>query len=149
MAKDPRQQLRERLKLEERRRARRPHVAPVIPTEISRGRAQRMIQEQSGLLMAVEMGIQQIFHQSGAFRDEHAAAALVAAIRDETASLTDPQAVRCAELVSRIRQDHPQLDPEVWRDCLRTILDSIRYHGGHSQSPTAYLDFVAMMMNRK
>jgi hypothetical protein len=101
----------------------------------------------SGVLATVEAAIQAIYGESGSFCDQHAIEAIQAVILGRERDLAGPQSRRCAEAIAEARKLVPPIDDGLWLDCLRTILNSAQLHQGATASPTAYLDFVAMMIN--
>ncbi len=107
----------------------------------SRKLMKRMTRDHQDVLQNIEFILVTRYREDRHIYDRVVANALKAAIRGETAD--DTLAESLNEELEEIRLFRSDISDEIWRDCLRTVLQSVHRHSGLRPGEREYLDFVS------
>jgi len=107
----------------------------------------RMIRDHPGVLQNIEFALLQGYRDDRSIDDTLVLQALQATLNDEAPE--DQRAQKLVENVKGIREVRSQAGTggetpdDVWRDGLRVIISSVRFHSSLKPGATNYLDFVS------
>lgn len=101
----------------------------------------RMSRDHVDVLQNIESSLLSAHRQDPTIDDRIVAGALRAAIHDD---MSEDARVRClSEGLEEIRQLRSDVSDDVWRDGLRTVLQSVHRHSSLRPGSRGYLDFVS------
>ena len=101
----------------------------------------RMTRDHVDVLQNIESVLISAYHEDGSIDDRLVAEVLNAAIRGE-----EPQSARAqsiSEDLDEIRILRADIPDDIWRDGLRTVLQSVQRHSNLRPGERNYLDFVS------
>jgi hypothetical protein len=104
----------------------------------------RMTREHLDVLENIESVFVSAYHEDGSIDDRLIAEVLKAAIRDE-----EPVSARAqwiSDDLDEVRHLRPDVTDDIWRDGLKTVLQSVRRHSNLRPGEREYLDFVSYCM---
>ena len=104
----------------------------------------RMTREHLDVLQNIESIFISAYHEDGSIDDRVIAEALKAAIRGEEPVSTRAQVV--SDDLDQVRTLRADVTDDVWRDALKTVLQSVRRHSDLRPGEREYLDFVSYCM---
>ena len=109
-------------------------------TPESRKLIKRMVRDHQDILQNIEFVLVSQYRQDRSIDDRIVADALKAAIRDDTAE--DALAESMNEALEEMRLFRSDVSDDIWRDGLRTVLQSVHRHSYLRPGEREYLDFV-------
>jgi uncharacterized alpha-E superfamily protein len=109
-------------------------------TPESRKLMKRMVRDHQDILQNIEFVLVSRYREDHRIDDRIVADALKAAIRDDTAE--DALAESMNKALENMRLLHSDISGDVWRDGLRTVLQSVHRHSYLRPGEREYLDFV-------
>ncbi|UCC96725.1 MAG: hypothetical protein JSW66_12875 [Phycisphaerales bacterium] len=101
----------------------------------------RMTRDHQDLLQNIEFVLISGYRDNGTIDDRIVADALSAAIGGNVSQ--DRRAQSLTEALEGIREFRSDVSDEIWRDGLRTVLQSVRRHSSLRPGSRGYLDFVS------
>jgi hypothetical protein len=104
----------------------------------------RMTRDHLDVLQNIESVFISAYHEDGSIDDRVIAEVLKAAIRDE-----EPVSARAqwiSDDLDEIRNLRPDVTDDIWRDGLKTVLQSVQRHSDLRPGECEYLDFVSYCM---
>jgi hypothetical protein len=101
----------------------------------------RMTRNHQDILQNIEFVLVSGYRDDHGIDDCTVADALKAAIRDDVPE--DPRAASLSEGLEGIRGFRSDVSDDIWRDGLRTVLQSVHRHSSLKQGSRGYLDFVS------
>ena len=101
----------------------------------------RMTRDHVDLLQNIEFVLVSQYRRNGAIDDRIVADALRAAIQSTMPA--DARAQSLTEGLEEIRELRSDVPDEIWRDGLRTVLQSVHRHSSLRPGSRGYLDFVS------
>lgn len=100
----------------------------------------QMAQEYGDVLQNIEFTLVQAHRQQPQIDDRAAELVLKEALTGRRESF-EPQVADLREELSAMRDLRQDIDEEIWRKCLRVVLDSVHTHSDCRSGQTDYLDF--------
>ena len=100
----------------------------------------RMTRDHHDLLQNIEFILVSRYHDDGSIDDRIISDALNAAIRGDTAEYALAESLH--EDLEEVRVLRSDVSDDIWRDGLRTVLQSVQRHSGLRPGEREYLDFV-------
>ena len=107
----------------------------------SRKLMKRMSRDHLDILQNIEFVLVSGYRSDSSIDDHIVADALKAAIYGEVSDDTRAQSLN--ERLENIRELHSDIPDDVWRDGLRTVLQSVHRHSSLKSGSRAYLDFTS------
>jgi len=104
----------------------------------------RMTREHLDVLQNIESIFTSAYHEDGSIDDCVIAEALKAAIRGEEPVSARAQSI--SDDLDQVRTLRADVTDDVWRDALKTVLQSVRRHSDLRPGEREYLDFVSYCM---
>ena len=101
----------------------------------------RVVREHQDVLQNIEFALVAEYRNDRTIDDCIIAEVLKSAIHNNAP--TDDRAQSLDRGLREIRQLRSDVPDDVWRDCLRTILQSVRLHSSLKQGSKGYLNFVS------
>jgi uncharacterized alpha-E superfamily protein len=101
----------------------------------------RMTQDHQDVLQNIEFVLVTQYREDRSIDDRIIADALEAAIHGDTPEDTLAQSLN--ESLEGMREFRREISDETWRDCLRTVLQSVHRHSSLRPGSRGYLDFVS------
>ena len=101
----------------------------------------QMTRDHQDLLQNIEFVLVTGYRDDGSIDDRVVADALKAAIRGDVPE--DGRAQSLNEGLEEIREFRADVSDEIWRDALRTVLQSVHRHSNLKPGERNYLDFVS------
>jgi hypothetical protein len=101
----------------------------------------RMSRDHLDALQNIEFALITCYRDDHSIDDRFVADALQAAINDTVPE--DPRAKTLNEAIENIRLLRSDVPDDVWRDGLRTVLQSVHRHSDRRPGATDYVDFVS------
>ena len=101
----------------------------------------RMSRDHQDVLQNIEFVLVTRHREDRSIDDRIVADALEAAIHGDTPE--DNLAQSLNESLEGMREFRCDISDEIWRDCLRTVLQSVHRHSSLARGSRAYLDFVS------
>ncbi|MBN2312806.1 MAG: hypothetical protein JXM79_02685 [Sedimentisphaerales bacterium] len=104
----------------------------------------RMTRDHLDVLQNIESVFISAYHEDGSIDDRVIAEVLKAAIRDE-----EPVSARAqwiSDELDEVRNLRPDVTDDIWRDGLKTVLQSVQRHSDLRPGEREYLDFVSYCM---
>ena len=109
-------------------------------TPESRKLMKRMVRDHQGILQNIEFVLVSQYREDRRIDDRIVADALKAAIRDDM--VEDALAESLYEGLREMRMFRSDVSDDIWRDGLRTVLQSVHRHSYLRPGEREYLDFV-------
>ena len=113
----------------------------LIETRATEKLLRRMTRDHVDVLQNIESVLISAYHEDGSIDDRIIAEVLKAAIRDEEPESARAQSIH--EDLEEMRNLRADVTEKIWRDGLRTVLQSVHRHSNLSQGEREYLDFVS------
>ena len=101
----------------------------------------RMTRYHQDILQNIEFILVTGYRNDHSINDCIVVDALKAAIHDDVPQ--DPRAISLNEGLEDIRQFRSDVSDDIWRNCLRVVLQSVYRHSGLRSGSRDYLDFVS------
>ena len=101
----------------------------------------RMTRDHQDVLQNIEFVLVTRYREDRTIDDRIIADALEAAIHGDTPEDTLAQSLN--ESLEGMREFRHDISDETWRDCLRTVLQSVHRHSSLRPGSRGYLDFVS------
>lgn len=101
----------------------------------------RMTRDHVDVLQSIEFTLVSAYEKDGSIDDRIIAEVLKAAIRDETPDGACAQSLN--EDLTEMRELRADVPDKIWRDGLRTVLQSVQRHSNLRPGEREYLDFVS------
>ena len=101
---------------------------------------ERMRTEYEDVLQNIEFVLIKGYQEDGSVDDAIVAEALLGVLRGEIP--TGTRSGTLAEMLCKMRRMRCDIPDNVWRDCLRTVLQSVRRHSSGRRGDCGYLHFV-------
>ena len=101
----------------------------------------RMTRDHVDILQNIEFTLISAYEKDGSIDDRIIAEVLQAAIRDETPDGARAQSIH--EDLDQMRDLRTDVPDKIWRDGLRTVLQSVQRHSNLRPGERNYLDFVS------
>ena len=101
----------------------------------------RMSRDHQDVLQNIEFVLVTRYREDRTIDDRIVADALEAAIHGDTPEDTLAQSLN--ESLEGMREFRREISDETWRDCLRTVLQSVHRHSSLRPGSRGYLDFVS------
>ncbi len=102
----------------------------------------RMSRDHLDVLQNIEFALITCYRDDHSIDDRFVADALLSAMND-TAVPEDPRAKALSDAIENIRLLRSDVPDDIWRDGLRTVLQSVHRHSDRRPGATDYLDFVS------
>lgn len=101
----------------------------------------RMVRDHQDVLQNIEFILVSGYREHHSINDRSVADALKAAIHDDV--LQEPRVISLKEGLEGVGQLRSEISDDIWRDCLRVVLQSVHRHSSLSPGSRGYLDFVS------
>ena len=101
----------------------------------------RMQRDHLDVLQNIEFALVSVWRSNRSIDDHTVADALKAAIRDEVPE--DSRAQLLNDSLEDIRELRSDISDDIWRDGLRTVLQSVHRHSSLMPGESRYIDFVS------
>jgi hypothetical protein len=101
----------------------------------------RMVRDHQDVLQNIEFILVTGYREDHSIDDRIVADALKAAIHHDVPQ--EPRVISLNEGLEEIRQFRSDISDDVWRDCLRVVLQSVHRHSSLSPGSRGYLNFVS------